>query len=49
MRLLLKSSPPAPRPTYDERQISARLVKCQSCGKQWFMTVVQQPCIECRG
>lgn len=34
--------------TYDQHQIEAPLITCQSCGKAWYMTVPQQPCDECR-
>lgn len=46
---LLDVDPSARREgTYDEHQIEAPLVTCPACGKAYYMTVVQVPCIRCR-
>ena len=38
------------QPTYDERQVlHARLVRCVTCGREWYMTKPAPVCLECQG
>ena len=33
--------------SYDEKQITARLTQCQSCGTYWYMTKPNSICVRC--
>lgn len=38
----------APAPTYDDRQLAARLIRCAKCGKRYYMVEVRRRCQVCR-